>query len=239
MTMHRTKMLVAGVLLGGLAWMPIESAGQEVDYQPLSIGVDTGTLGLGVGVGWRFSDHFGIRGGVNYMKLENDAEDTGDVEIEGDFDAEIRLLGAPVGIDFYPWREKSVRLTAGVLLNRNHFKVDSNPTQPGTEIELNGNTYDVFNDLGGASLEVDHLEAAPYLSIGGNFYFDRAKHWSLFVEVGVAYIGSAEAEIQTGFIVPSGSQLETDIAGEEARLEDKMEDYQLYPIVKVGVNFSF
>ena len=240
MTMQRTNMLVAGMMLSGLALAPMTSAGEEVDYQPMSVGVDVGTLGLGVSASWRFSDHFGIRGGVNYFMFDSQAEDTGDIEIEGDFDSELRLLGAPIGIDFYPWRDSSMRLTAGVLINQNRLKLDSNPL-PGdpTTVELNGEPYNVANDLQGISFEVDHLPIAPYLSIGGNFHFDKAKHWALAWEVGVAYIGSADAAITTGVIVAVGSELETNIAAEEKRIEDNVEDYKFYPIVKLGLNFSF
>jgi hypothetical protein len=240
MTMHRTKMLVAGMMLSGLALAPLTSAGQEVDYQPLSVGVDAGTLGLGASVSWRFSDHFGIRGGINFLKIESEAEDAADIDIEGEFDAELRLLGTPVGVDFFPWRDRSFRMTLGVLINKNRVKVSADPDLPGeTTVYINDNPYDAFNEQG-VNIEVDQQTLAPYFSIGGNFYFDQAKRWSLAGELGVAYTGSPEAAITVGNPVTTASPgFQADRAAEESELENKMEDYKFYPIIKLGVNFSF
>jgi hypothetical protein len=238
MTMHRTNMLVAGLMLSGLALAPLTSAGQEADYQPLSVGIEAGTLGLGGAVSWRFSDHFGIRGGVNYLNYEDDAR-----EIEGiTYDSELRLQSYPLALDIYPWKDRSFRITAGVLFNQNELTgTVPDPGGPGiTFVDIGSGNYDVNADLSGMSVSAEQDEFSPFISIGGNFYLDKAKHWSIGGELGVAYTGSPEATISIGnpttALTPG---FQADKAAEEAELEDKMEDYKFYPIVKLSLNFSF
>jgi hypothetical protein len=41
---------------------------QEERSYPISINAEVGTTGIGGTVGWRFHDHFGVRGGMHYLR---------------------------------------------------------------------------------------------------------------------------------------------------------------------------
>jgi hypothetical protein len=173
------------------------------------------------------------------LNYEDDAR-----EIEGiTYDSELRLQSFPLALDIYPWKNRSFRFTAGVLFNQNELTGRvPNPGTPGTRIFIGdqGRDYDVSDDLNGLNMKVDQDEFSPFLSVGGNFFLDRAKRWSITGELGVAYTGSPSATISIGNPTTVLSpDFQEDKAAEEKQLEDKMEDYKFYPIVKFGVNFSF
>jgi hypothetical protein len=161
---------------------------ERPDYRPWTVGVGVGTDGLiGAGVSWRFSDHLGVRAGIGY------AEATwNDLGIGGlQYDARLRLLDEPLTLDFYPWRKRSFRVSAGLWLNQNELSGTVSST--GT-ILVNGQP--VVIPAGSLGMKVEQQPVNPYLSIGGNlFYFDHAHRWALAGEVGVAYTGSPHASV--------------------------------------------
>lgn len=230
MIMHKSKSLAVGLLLGGLTMttaLVAQAEEEEADYQPFNIGVEGGTLGLGGSVSWRFADHFGVRGGINYFSYSDNEN------IEGtQYDADLQLQSFPLGFDIYPSRSSSFRVTLGILLNQNELEGQTPLGQP---VELNGNTY-VDASLA-LRLQAEQEPISPYIAIGGNLYFDKAKHWSLGYELGVAYTGEPEVTLtRTGAANPG---LDADMEAERQQLEDKFSDFKLYPIVKVSVNFAF
>lgn len=233
--MHKIKHFAFGTLVLGLTLgtsQPAQAADEEVNYQPFSLRAEAGTLGLGVSAGWRFADHLGVRAGVNYFGYSEDGND-----IEGvSYNSELRLLSAPIGLDIYPWHNRSFRFSVGALINKNRLEGNSPSTGPGTFVELNGNLID-SGAVGNISMESEQDIFSPFLSIGGDFYLNQAKTWSLGYELGVAYTGSPDVSLTRdgGADVNIDAQLEA----ERQQLEDKAKDFKFYPIVKVSVSFSF
>jgi len=214
------------VVVCGLAISVTESglAEDAVDYQPLSLTAEAGTLGLGGSLSWRFSDHLGVRGGLNYFSYHHSDK------IEGiNYDATLRLQSFPLGIDIYLSKSSSFRITAGVLLNQNKL---SGSVPPGTTVDINGTAY--TTDL---TMEAKQQELSPFVTIGGSIYFDSKKHVGLGLELGVAYTGSPDVTLTHSG--PANPALDADIKAERAQIEKKAKDYKFYPIVKVGLTISF
>src|SRR6187549_1849923 len=107
MTNARIKAVTLGLALASLAGfstLTLRAADEaEVKYQPFTLSAGVSTLGLGAEARWRFADHFGVRGGLNYFTYSKDA-----VEIEGvSYNADVQLLNAPLSLDIYPWDNRS------------------------------------------------------------------------------------------------------------------------------------
>jgi hypothetical protein len=236
MFMLKSKWFVLGVALVGLSLTSVQSvrADEEatVNYQPLTFSVDAGTLGLGVSAGWRFHDHFGLHAGINYFGLSQDGHD-----IEGiSYDADLRLLSAPIALDIYPWASKPFRISVGVLWNGNQIEgeVPQDPVAGRTFVTIGSTSYDSAA-IGNLNMKAEQTAVAPFISIGTSFYFDKAKHWSLSGELGVAYAGSADVALSnTGAPVNPA-----DLAAERQQIEDWADSFKFYPILKVSLNFSF
>lgn len=240
MTMQKTYLSTLGLLVCGLVLgitRSMAAAEEDIKYQPLSLSVEGGTLGLGGSLSWRFSDHVGIRGGMNYFTYSRNGDD-----IEGvAYNSKLRLMSEPIGLDIYPWSDRSFRVTVGALINQNRIRGNvPDPGVPGTTIvTIGANTYDV-NQLQGLNLGIEQQSVSPYLSIGGNFYLDKAKHWSIGAELGVAYTGSPDSKISIGNpAIASNPGFIADRQSEESQINDKISDYKFYPIVKLSVSFSF
>lgn len=196
---------------------------------PVSVGLEVGTTGPGVSASWRFADHFGVRGGFNYFRYEHDDE------IEGvDYDATLRLMSEPLTFNYYPWRRGSFYISAGILFNQN--RLTGTGTGQGT-IELDGMMFPA-STVGTLNLEVGYQPVNPYLSIGGNLYFDKARHWSLGAELGVFYQGNSDVDLtRTGGV--ANPAIDAAVANEQREVEDYADKAKFWPVAKISLNFSF
>jgi hypothetical protein len=243
-TMKKTIGLLVYSLILGATHL---TAADEPNYRAFTIGVDAGTTGFGGSASWRFSDNFGIRGGVNYFSYDTE-EFTYTTRAPGlspavdqKFDVSVRLLSEPIALDYYPSAKSSFRVSLGVLINQNQFTANAqNSGVAGSAFVFNGVDYLQSGFTNGVDIEIEQQILSPYLSVGGSIYLDKAKHWSLSGELGVAYTGSPKVTLSTPNSAYNGdlTYLEN-VAAEEAEIEKDAEDYKFYPIVKIGVSYSF
>jgi len=233
--MQTIKSLAVVALVAGLtgATLPGNVQAAEGDNNKLSAAVEVGTLGPGVSLGWRLTEHFGVRGGVNYFSYSKDSKEVSDIS----YDSKLRLFSAPIGVDFYPWADSNFRITGGVLFNGNRFTADAPAQVPGA----------LFIDLGGASIDsaaigdlhmkVDQNTISPYVGVGYTWFFGSEKRWSLGGEAGVAYAGSPNVSLSRNGAANAG--IDNQLAIEQQQIEDDLNKYTVYPIVRVSIGFSF
>ena len=178
-------------------------------------------------VAWRFLDHFGVRGGMHYLRWTTPDFEFDDGGSTTTFNARVLLQSEPLTVDIYPWKNRSFRISAGVLLNQNEFSGNSVG-----DVEIDGTTYP------GEQLNVDITQddVCPYIGIGGNFcYFDKAKRWALGGEIGVAYTGSPSVLVSN----PTGGIPQSALDSERQDIEDDVEDIKFWPVIKLSVSFRF
>jgi hypothetical protein len=82
-------------------------------------------------------------------------------------------------------------------------------------------------------MNLEQPAVAPFVSIGMNFYLDKARHWSIGGELGVAYTGDPDVTLST----TTGLVPQSDLDLEAQEIEDGA--WKFYPIVKVSLNYSF
>lgn len=203
------------------------------DYRPFTLGLEAASTGPGLSANWRFTDHFGARAGVN--GFFGASIDVGDRDIEGiNYDTSVKLMSEPLALDIYPWKKSTFRVTVGILLNQNEVEgvVPQDPVFGQTFIDINGTSYDSAS-IGDLNMKLEQPAVAPFISVGMSFYLDKAKHWSIGGELGVAYTGDPDVTLSTtSGLVPQG-----DLDAEAQEIEDGA--WTFYPIVKVSVNYSF
>jgi hypothetical protein len=208
----------------------IESVSRP-EYWPWTLGIDGGSTGVGAFGAWRFADHFGARVGVDVAMVMR--HNTG---IAGThYDADLRLLSEPLTLDIYPWKNHSWHLSIGAMFNQNQLA--GSVSHSGVTV-IDGEAFPT-DRVGLVSARVEQQPVNPYASIGGTFfYFDCAHHWAFGGELGVAYTGDQRVSLGR-----SGGAADPaiDAAVERARhhLENHVDQYAWWPVVKLMVSYSF
>ena len=202
---------------------PKLTKGPSPFYQPFNLGVEAGTTGFGGTAGWRFADHFGLVGGVDYLTY------SWSQTIESiPYNADLRLMTEYAGLNLYPWRKSSFYLSAGAYFNQN--RLNGSSVSDGS-LFVNGYPLPAGESV---SLEYKQQPVVPYVAIGGKVYFDRARHFSLGAELGAYYLGNPRVN------VTSSDPLATSyLDGYKQQVEDQLKKIPVWPILKLSLNYSF
>jgi len=210
MKMHRMVALVGLMAAAGSA----HAAG---------VGVRAGTTGLGADFAWSLAPTLSARIGYSAGSYSRDFS-TSDVS----YDGKVKLSN---GNAFLDWSLLGTfRISAGVLGNYNKIDVNGTPTSgtaAGSGATLSG-TIKWPN------------KAAPYVGVGWgnvagagvNFYFD----------LGVASLGTPKSSLSANCASLSAgqcSQLQGQLASEQAAVDDKIKKYKYLPVAAIGVTIGF
>ena len=218
--------LSLGVKSVGDATAP-DKAFRSGPLHPFSVGAEVGILSFFSGsVAWRFSDHFGLRGGFNRFAYDI-SEDLDDVS----YSLKLKMQSQPLLLDVHPWSERSFRLSFGILFNQNQFSASASPT---ADVEIGNTTYTPAQ-VGSLNLSVKQRAVSPYLGMGGNlFYFDNNHQWAFTHEVGVAWTGKPKVSLSASGAVP-----QADLESERQKIADDLSKLVILPIIKFGISYSF
>jgi len=193
-------------------------------YQPFNLGAEAGTTGYGGTAGWRFANHFGVMGGMDYLSytLNRTINDV-------PYSAHLRLQSEYAALNLYPWRNSSFRLNLGAYFNQNRLAGTAESTG---SFKVNG--YLVPNG-DTVRLEYKQQPVDPYASIGGNLYFDKARHFSLGAEIGAFYLGNPKVHISDS----QGVVPQPDLDANQKKLANDLKKIPVWPIIKLSLNYSF
>ena len=203
-------------------------------YQPWTVGAEAGSTGLGGFGSWRFDDHLGVRAGFDYFQWTENNLSIGDFR----YSTKARLMSEPLTLDLYPWQKHSFHVSVGMLFNQNQLTGSSSGFGP---VTIGGQTFS-FSDLGVLNLKVQQQVVNPYLSIGGNFlYFDRAHHWGLGGELGVAYTGDPKLSLTSSGALSGGGHdtINAALGQEKQKAQDWANQFTWFPVLKLMVTYSF
>jgi hypothetical protein len=132
-----------------------------------------------------------------------------------------------------------LRLTGGIYSANN--KVDVTGTPNGGTYTINGQVYnasDVGTLKGSTRLG---KSASPYIGIG---YGDITRPGiNLFADLGVMYQGSPKVSLTAtcgaSLPAPQCTQLQTDTAAEERKINDDIKSFKYYPVFQAGIAYGF
>ncbi len=221
MKSNQFAFVLAGLLGCALPTLTLHAQdSNSPSYHPLTLEAEIGTTGYGGTGVLRFSDHFGVGGGLDYFYYSR----TGNIK-DAEYSATIRLMSEPATLYVYPWAAHSFHFRLGAAFNQNRVT----GTNPNGSFTLNGTTYP-----GTLNLDIQQQAVDPYLSMGGNLYFDHAHHWSLGAELGAMYTGKPRVGLTS-----SNPAANADVANERQQLVNYANKVQFWPVIKLGLNFSF
>jgi hypothetical protein len=193
-----------------------------------SIGITAGTLGLGPELAYRYGHYIGVRASAGFLSYNHD-ETVSDITYNG----RLKLDSYGLAADLFPFGG-GFRISAGARKNDN--RIDLNGT-PSTAVTL-GNTVYTPAQVGTLSGTVEGNSFAPTLSLG---YGGRlAKGFTLGAEIGVMFQGTPKVNNYhaTGLLA-STPGFQADLAEERQKVDDKVHNYQYWPIAQIILLYRF
>lgn len=223
-------------LLPAILLLLLPAPGQAADF---ALGAKAGTLGFGaeltVGINERLDFRLGIQG-FDY----SETREASDIE----YDAEAKARSANAFLDLHPFGG-GFRLTGGALYNDSEIL--------GQSLVPSSGTYDIggipipANLIGTLAGRIDFDPIVPYAGLGWGNALQSQRALSFSLDLGVAFIGAGDVTLTPQ--IPAGSPLNDPIARalldiqleREAReIEEDLEnDYDMYPVVSIGLAYRF
>lgn len=223
----------------GLSLLLFTSSAAAVD---LGIGVKAGTNGAGVELSVAVTKTVNLR--LSAAKIDIEGEDetvtVGDDGFEGDVDAELDFDYGATAL-FFDWHifNGGFHLTAGMF--KNNGAADFSGTLL-SNIVIDGQAL-ATDDLGPIGGEVSLGESyQPYLGIGWGRKAGGGGGLSITVDVGVALLDPSvdlEATVLAGTNGLTQAELDSRLRAMESDAEAELDEFELWPVLAVGVNYAF
>jgi hypothetical protein len=221
------------LLAAGLMCFAGISNAADMGKSKTGFGINVGTTGVGFEISIPLTRSINVRGGYNAAVFDIELEET-DVT----YDAEVDVTSGSLLVDWHPFQGK-FRFTGGL----HHFMTSE---VQGSAVPGFGQTFIVndiaynASDLASLDLEVTSGNVdAPYFGIGwGNTA--SSDRLSITVDVGALNIGAPQIGMTANCITPGlCAAIDASVAAEMLELQSDLEDYEWWPVVSVGIRFTF
>ncbi|MFY8274945.1 hypothetical protein AAEU32_12550 [Pseudoalteromonas sp. SSDWG2] len=227
-------------------------AAMTAQAKDIGLGVKAGSLGLGLELDYSINDNWNIRLQTNSYDYDDDFEEDG-IEYTG----ELNLSTTGVLVDWRPWGS-SFRLSGGIYNNKNRVR--------GRSLDISSGSYNIgdadytpdSNDPLTLDARVDLGDStAGYLGLGWGNSPSNDSRLSFSFELGVIFSGNPEVDLQasgSAFVSANGmterfsltdtsdplvQQFYDELEQERLNLEDDVSDFDMYPVISLGVAYQF
>lgn len=215
---------------GAHAAMTESSHAQPTGLHSPKISFKPGTLGVGMEVSVGLTRTFALRaGGYLFRQGFNSTIDS----IR--YDADVDLNSGAVYADWHPFAN-GFRVSAGVAYNGNKAKVNALSAE---SYNIGGTEY-TPEDIGSLNGDVTFREVAPYLGLGWGRAPDSVSGFSWTVDAGVLFQGKPRVDLSSANgLLSESEQLRADIEAEVDNVREDVEKFRYYPVLQLGVMYSF
>ncbi|MDO6385063.1 MULTISPECIES: hypothetical protein [Uliginosibacterium] len=198
----------------------------------LGAGLQVGSTGYGFDVAYQVMPLVSVRAGYSQYSYSKSFTET---DIDYDADAKLstpRLLAdVSVGLGF--------RVTGGFYYSNSKVDLTGRPTN-GT-YNFNGTQYQA-SQIGSATGQVKSGNSlAPYLGVG--YGSVSGAGIGFYADLGAYYMGSPTSTLNvscgSALNAAQCSQLQSDVAAEKTKFDDKISKYKWYPVLSLGVTVGF
>lgn len=212
----------------------------------IGLGVKAGTLGAGVDISVALTQTINARIGLTSVQIDSEQEtlSVGDPGLEQDMDATLDADYGASGLllDWYVF-DGTFHVTAGMVKNNGAVGI-SGTLQSGVTYTVGGqafNSTDIIGNIGGDVSLGDSYQ--PYLGIGWGRKADDDPGFSLSVELGVALLdpqAQLVATVASGSTAfPLQSDLDAMLRDAEDNFESELDEFELFPVFSIGINYAF
>jgi hypothetical protein len=221
----------ASALAAVVAGLCLAANAQATDA---AVSADVGSLGAGLHLIVPVQDGFNARIGFSSYNYNYNGS-TSDV----DYDFKLKLQTIDALLDWYPL-SGSFHLSGGFFHNGNKITSVAKPGINGS-YTINGDTYTVAQ-AGSIDGSTDFRSAAPYLGIGWGNPASKEKGWGFTSDVGVVFQGAPSSTLTSSGCAATAqicTQLYNDLSVESSNLDQKTNNFKYYPVIRIGVSYSF
>ncbi|WP_417317788.1 hypothetical protein [Emcibacter sp.] len=205
-------------------------AGFSQAHADTSAALKASTQGVGVELATALNDHMAFRLGFNYFELNKSMEES---DIEYDLDLELKSLNFLV--DVHPF-DNGFRLTAGGVWDKNNLNglaVDA------ATYNIGGNTY-TREQVGALAGKIDFRDVSPYLGIGFGHNVKKEGGWNFTADIGVIFTGSPRVSLtSTGGTLSDNEIFLENIQQEQQDVADEIDFFRYYPVISLGLTYTF
>jgi len=229
---------VRGALaLATLIAMGLLPLAAHADGMPtVGVALTGGLSGFGGDLGVGINDYLGVRATAATFNINHNGQYGTSVA----WDAKLKLMQAGVLLDVFPFAG-GFRVSAGAVKDGNKFSLTGTPSGSGS-YTFNGTSYP-STYVDSASASVDWSKTVPYVGVGwGNLSGSKGFH--LTSDFGVLFTGSPTAQIAVacsaaGNSAGACSTLASDVAAEQAKLQNDVHKLTFWPVFRIGIGWAF
>jgi hypothetical protein len=222
-------------------------------FSRLAISGGVGTMGVNLQVAVNANRFINLRGVGNFFNYSINNISVNGLLASGT----VNFATAGAAVDFYPFPFHGFRISPGLIFY-NQNQLSSTVVAPGgTSFTLDGYTYysSQYSPVTGTgSVGMDTNKHAFTIATGwGNMIPRRGGHFSVPVEFGAAFVGSptvnmaltsgqvcADPQGTIGCInVVGNPQVQANLAAQQAKFQNDLNPFHIYPIFSTGLAFSF
>ncbi len=227
--------LVAGPLYAQSA--PPKTSAASPAPTHFSAAIRVSTLGIGVEGSVLVAPNVALRAGYNGYNYSRSVSSQGI-----DYNGKLKLSSVPVLADVYPSKTGTFHLSAGLLFNSSSVTANGKPSGSAQTYTLNGTTFSAA-DVGSLDGRVTFSKTSPYLGLGFGKPSGVSAVQFLF-DVGVVFQGKPHLSLdRSGGIAITdpalNNMINAAIAAQRDKSQSDVNKLQYYPVVSVGLAYSF
>lgn len=217
-------------LLAAFAALPATTAFAQEDRGRFALGAQIGTPGAGLQAQYSVNDYIVLRGSYDVLKW-----DTNDTYDGVDYEADIDFQSPGAFVDVHPFKN-GFFVSGGAYFGERGVDLTSAPDE---DVELGGFTF-TPEQVGTLTGRIDLESTAPFVGIGYDNTFTRGGAWSFRVLAGAAFGDAPQVRLSASGGALSDDPLFQDILTEEERdIQEEADNYEVLPVVQIGLNYRF
>ena len=219
--------------------VPTQKNSDQIRGDNWAVLTNASTLGLGGAIVAKINPNLNARVGINAFSFDIVYEET-----QASYDGEVNLFNVTTALDIYPFKNSGFYTSVGVVFNDNNADGVATASDIIDDVDLG--TFDIaVDELLDVNADVStSRNFAPYIGIGwGNPIVGGLRFWA---NVGVMFPGSPDVELSPDFqidqsLIPDdiSQDIQDGIEEEEQDIEDELEGFNIFPIVSIGLSYSF
>lgn len=192
------------------------------------------TMGIGLEYEHPIDNNFSISAGLHGYNYSRSL-----TQDKVSYDAKLKLRFFTVTGNYYPW-DNNFRFSGGLALNNSKLSATARPT--GGTYDINGNTY-TASQIGSANASVDFNKVAPYIGVGWESGDRKKEGLSFSADLGIMITGKPDVALNvqcgSGVTTTACNRIQRDAEVERGKLQDKVNSFNIYPVISIGATYRF